>query len=262
MTGIGMKTKMENALIGITVAIFIIAIWALIAQTAGFSKIILPSPMAVWDRFMVIMDKGYKGHTLAAHLADSLRRLFLAYALAIVTAIPLGLVSGCCRRLKKALDPLISFYRPLPPLAYYTLLVLWMGIDDGSKIALLYLAGFAPMYISSAAGVLRIRSDYVNGARTLGANSLQTFFYVIVPVSLPDIFVGLRTSIGFMYSTLVAAEMVAAISGIGWMVLDASKYLQSEVIFAGIIVMGLTGVLLDFMLNILEAKIVFWRGRE
>jgi taurine transport system permease protein len=257
-----MKTKLENILIGLSAALIILGLWALIAHNAGLSRILLPSPGAVWDRFLVIMDKGYKGHSLAAHLGDSLRRLFLAYALAIITAIPLGLLSGCCRRLRKALDPIISFYRPLPPLAYYTLLVLWMGIDDGSKIALLYLAGFAPMYISSVAGVLRIRPDYVNGARTLGANSSQIFFYVIFPVALPDIFVGLRNSIGFMYSTLVAAEMVAAISGIGWMVLDASKYLQSEVIFAGIIIMGLTGVLLDYLLSLLESKIVFWRGRE
>jgi taurine transport system permease protein len=257
-----MKIKLENALIGLAAALIILGLWALIAERAGLSKILLPSPSAVWERFMLIMDKGYKGHTLAEHLGDSLRRLFIAYGLAIVTAIPLGLLSGCWRRLRKALDPLISFYRPLPPLAYYTLLVLWMGIDDGSKIALLYLAGFAPMYISSAAGVMRIRPDYVNGARTLGANSLQIFFYVIFPVSLPDIFVGLRNSIGFMYSTLVAAEMVAAVSGIGWMVLDASKYLQSDVIFAGIIVMGLTGVLLDWLLIVLESKIVFWRGRE
>ncbi|MDR2455468.1 MAG: ABC transporter permease [Deltaproteobacteria bacterium] len=257
-----MKRKLENISISLLVAAAIIGLWAILAYGAGLSKILLPSPGAVWDRFWVIMDQGYKGHTLAAHLLDSLRRLFIAYGLAMVTAIPLGLLSGCCRRLKKALDPLISFYRPLPPLAYYTLLVLWMGIDDGSKIALLYLAGFAPMYISSAAGVLRIRADYINGARTLGANSVQIFFYVIFPVALPDIFVGLRNSIGFMYSTLVAAEMVAAISGIGWMVLDASKYLQSEVIFAGIIVMGLTGVLLDWILNLLEAKIIFWRGAE
>jgi taurine transport system permease protein len=257
-----MKTSLENKVIGLAVALLILAFWALIAKEAGLSKIILPSPAAVWARFLLIMDQGYKGHTLAAHLGDSLRRLFIAYGLAVVTAIPMGLLSGCCRRLRKALDPIISFYRPLPPLAYYTLLVLWMGIDDGSKIALLYLAGFAPMYISAVAGVCRIRSDYINGAKTLGANPVQIFFYVIFPVTLPDIFVGLRNSIGFMYSTLVAAEMVAAISGIGWMVLDASKYLQSEVIFAGIIVMGLTGVILDWLLNLMENKIVFWRGRD
>ncbi|MDR2368744.1 MAG: ABC transporter permease [Deltaproteobacteria bacterium] len=257
-----MKTKLENALIGLAAAAAIVGAWALVAHGAGLPRLILPSPLEVWDRFLTIMGKGYKGHGLWEHLGDSLRRLFIAHGLAMVTAIPLGLLAGCRRLLRTALDPLISFYRPLPPLAYYTLLVLWMGIDDGSKVALLYLAGFAPMYISAAAGVSRIRPDYVNGARTLGASPTQIFFYVIFPVALPDIFVGLRNSIGFMYSTLVAAEMVAAISGIGWMVLDASKYLQSEVIFVGIIVMGLTGVLLDFLLNLLEAKIVFWRGRD
>ncbi|MDR1656721.1 MAG: ABC transporter permease [Deltaproteobacteria bacterium] len=257
-----MRTKLENILIGLGAALVILGIWSLIAHLAGLSKILLPTPAAVWERFLLILDHGYKGHSLGAHLGDSLRRLFLAYGLAIVTALPLGLLSGCCRRLRTALDPVISFYRPLPPLAYYTLLVLWMGIDDGSKIALLYLAGFAPMYISAVAGVMRIRSDYINGARTLGANSVQIFFYVIFPVALPDIFVGLRNSIGFMYSTLVAAEMVAAVSGIGWMVLDASKYLQSDVIFAGIIIMGLTGVLLDLLLKLAESRIVFWRGRD
>ncbi|MDR2352229.1 MAG: ABC transporter permease [Deltaproteobacteria bacterium] len=232
------------------------------SRLANLSEIILPSPESVFRRLQVILDTGYKGHSLYAHLADSLRRLFVAYGLAIVSAIPIGLLSGCLPRLRTALDPIISFYRPLPPLAYYTVLVLWMGIDDGSKIALLFLAGFSPLYISSVAGVARMRADYVNGAKTLGANSRQIFFYVIFPVALPDIFVGLRTSLGFMYSTLVAAEMVAAISGIGWMVLDASKYLQSDVIFLGIIVMGLTGIILDALLNFCEKKIIFWKGQN
>ncbi|MDR2611604.1 MAG: ABC transporter permease [Deltaproteobacteria bacterium] len=257
-----MKPYLEHKLISLAACLAIVLAWYLTSRFAGLSEIILPTPGAVWDRFGRILDGGYKGHTLAEHLGYSLRRLFTAYGLAVVTAIPVGLLSGCLPRLRTALDPLISFYRPLPPLAYYTVLVLWMGIDDGSKVALLYLAGFWPMYISSVAGVARMRADYANGAKTLGAGPLQIFLYVTVPVALPDIFVGLRNSLGFMYSTLVAAEMVAAVSGIGWMVLDASKYLQSDVIFLGIIVMGLTGIVLDALLNLAERKIVFWKGRE
>jgi taurine transport system permease protein len=257
-----LRTFLEHKLISLAVAILILLSWYLIARFANLSEIILPSPESVVRRLGRILSEGYKGHSLWAHLADSLRRLFIAYGLAIATAIPVGLLSGCVPRLRTALDPLISFYRPLPPLAYYTILVLWMGIDDGSKIALLFLAGFSPLYIASVAGVARMRADYVNGAKTLGASSIQVFFFVVFPVALPDIFVGLRTSLGFMYSTLVAAEMVAAISGIGWMVLDASKYLQSDVIFLGIIIMGLTGILLDAFLNVLEKKVVFWKGRE
>jgi taurine transport system permease protein len=257
-----MKPYWEHKLISLAACLLIVLAWFLTSRLAGLSEIILPSPESVWRRLGRILDAGYKGHALAEHLGHSLRRLFIAYGLAIATAVPAGLLSGCLPRLRTALDPLISFYRPLPPLAYYTVLVLWMGIDDGSKVALLYLAGFWPLYISSVAGVARMRADYANGARTLGAGPLQIFLYVIFPVALPDIFTGLRTSLGFMYSTLVAAEMVAAVSGIGWMVLDASKYLQSDVIFLGIIVMGLTGIVLDAALNLAERKIVFWKGRE
>jgi taurine transport system permease protein len=257
-----MNKFIENKLIAILTGLGVIGLWALVSEFGNFSDLICPSPAGVFRRFIRILNEGYKGHTLWQHLFDSLRRLFIAYGLAIITAVPLGLISGCHRRIQTALEPLISFYRPLPPLAYYTLLVLWMGIEDFSKISLLFLAGFAPIYISSVAGVGRMRIDYVNGAKTLGANQRQIFFYVIFPVALPDIFVGLRNSIGYMYSTLVAAEMVAAISGIGWMVLDASKYLQSEVIFVGIFVMGLTGILLDAILKFLEKKIVFWQGHN
>ncbi|MDR1037905.1 MAG: ABC transporter permease [Deltaproteobacteria bacterium] len=257
-----MKPYWEHKLISLCACLAIVLAWWLVSRFAGLSEIILPSPEAVGRRLSRVLSSGYKGHGLFEHLGYSLRRLFTAYGLAVVTAIPVGLLSGCLPRLRTALDPLISFYRPLPPLAYYTVLVLWMGIDDGSKVALLYLAGFWPLYISSVAGVARMRSDYTNGAKTLGAGPFQIFLYVIFPVALPDIFVGLRTSLGFMYSTLVAAEMVAAVSGIGWMVLDASKYLQSDVIFLGIIVMGLTGILLDAALNLVEKKVVFWKGRE
>jgi taurine transport system permease protein len=129
-------------------------------------------------------------------------------------------------------------------------------------VTLLYLAGFAPVYIASAAAVRKIRQDLIQGAYTLGASKRQVFWHVILPSCLPDIFTGLKTSLGVAYSTLVAAEMVAAVSGIGWMVLDASKFLRSDVIFVGIFVMGATGMLLDWGIRMLEEKLVPWRGKE
>jgi taurine transport system permease protein len=136
-----------------------------------------------------------------------------------------------------------------------------MGIENSSKIALLYLAGFAPIFLAGVSGVKKIRPDYIEGAFTLGASRLQVLLHVVFPACLPDIFTGLRTSIGVSYTTLVAAEMVAAVSGIGWMVLDASKFLRSDIIFVGIIVMGLTGILLDRILRAIEKKIVPWKGK-
>jgi len=137
-----------------------------------------------------------------------------------------------------------------------------MGIGNGSKILLLFIGAFPPIYLSCVAGVTRVKADYINRARTLGANKLQVFFYVIFPSSLPDIFVGLRNAMSSAYATSVAAEMVAAASGIGWMVLDASKYLRSDVIFIGIILMGITGIMLDKILLLLEKRIVFWKGKN
>lgn len=185
----------------------------------------------------------------------------IAYLLAVITAIPLGLLSGYSENIRAVFDPIIAFIRPLPPLGYYTIIILWMGIGNGSKILLLFIGAFAPIYLSCVAGVTRVKTDYINRARTLGAGKGQVFFYVILPASLPDIFVGLRNAMSGAYATSVAAEMVAAVSGIGWMVLDASKYLRSDVIFIGIILMGITGILLDKILLLLEKKIVFWKGR-
>ena len=109
---------------------------------------------------------------------------------------------------------------------------------------------------------MKIKVDYINSAYTVGANKFQIFIHVIFPACLPEIFVGLRTALGVAYTTLVAAEMVAAKSGIGWMVLDASNYLRSDIIFVGIIIMGITGILLDRLIQFIEKKVVPWKGKE
>ena len=256
------KSKTNNYIISLLTGLVIFLIWMLVTWKGRISGIIFPSPAKVWNTFLELLKGGYKGYTLWEHLSASLRRLFIAYILALVTAIPLGLLSGYSEKIRAVFEPIIAFIRPLPPLGYYTIIILWMGIGDSSKIVLLFLGGFAPIYLSCVAGVTRVREDYINRARTLGASKRQIFFYVIFPAALPDIFVGLRNAMSCEYATSVAAEMVAAVSGIGWMVLDASKYLRSDVIFVGIIIMGITGIMLDKMLLYLEKKIVFWKGKN
>lgn len=239
----------------------ILSLWVLVTWDNRISSIIIPSPAAIWTSFLDLAQNGYKGHTLWVHLGASLRRLFIAYFFAVITAITLGLLSGYSEKIRAVFEPIIAFIRPLPPLGYYTIIILWMGIGDNSKIFLLFLGAFAPIFVSCVAGVTRVKQDYINRARTLGANRGQIFLHVILPAALPDIFVGLRNAMSVAYATSVAAEMVAAVSGIGWMVLDASKYLRSDVIFVGIIIMGITGILLDKILIFLETKIVFWKGK-
>jgi taurine transport system permease protein len=250
----------EPLLTALTLASIFLA-WYAIARYRVVSELFVPHPASVWEAFWEILTEGYRGGTLLTHLADSLYRVVTGFLLGVVTAVPLGLAIGYSSRVQAVFDPLIEFYRPLPPLAYYTLLVIWLGIENASKIALLYLAAFPPLSVAAMAGVRGVGQERIQGAQSLGATRWQVFRYVIFPSCLPDIFTGMRVSIGFTYTTLVAAEMVAATSGVGWMVLDASKFLRSDVIFVGNIVMGLTGIALDRVIRIVERRVVPWKGK-
>jgi taurine transport system permease protein len=256
----GSRLRPEWMLTGLTLAV-IFGAWYFVARFRVVSELFVPHPASVWEAFWEILTEGYRGPTLLRHLADSLYRVVAGFLLAVVTAVPLGLAIGYSRRVQAVFDPLIEFYRPLPPLAYYTLLVIWLGIENGSKIALLYLAAFPPLSVSAMAGVRGVTPERIQAAHALGAGRWQVFRHVIFPSCLPDIFTGMRVSIAFTYTTLVAAEMVAATSGVGWMVLDASKFLRSDVIFVGIIVMGLTGIALDRLIRVAERRVVPWKGK-
>lgn len=255
------RITIENMLTLATI-ILILLVWFVVTNFGIANSKMVPTPQAVWNAFIDIIQNGYKNYSLLQHLGASMERLFISFFFAALIAVPFGLASGYNSKIRAIFEPIIEFYRLLPPLAYYTLLVLWLGIGNESKITLLFLACFAPIYISCVSAVLKIKEDYINSAYTVGASKYQIFIHVILPSCLPDIFVGIRTAVGVAYTTLVAAEMVAAKSGLGWMVLDASNYLRSDIIFVGIIIMGITGILLDQFLRILEKKIVPWKGKE
>lgn len=255
------NSSTEKKITTVTV-IIILAVWFIVTAMELVDTSLLPAPEAVWNAFIEIATNGYKGFTLIQHIGASMYRLLVSFILAVIVAVPLGLLSGSSSKVRAVLGPVIEFYRPLPPLAYYTLLVLALGIENESKIALLFLACFAPVYIQCTSAVLRVKKDYMNSAYTLGANKKQVFFKVIFPSCLPDIFVGLRTALGVGYTTLVAAEMVAASSGLGWLVLDASNYLRYDIIFMGIIIMSATGILLNGVILMIENKVVPWKGKD
>lgn len=257
----GTRRTSWRFIISIGSIVVALLIWWAITALELVRPLFVPPPSAVWDAFTATLTDGYRGHFLHDHLLTSLQRVFIAFALALLLAIPLGLLVGASRRLEAALEPLINFYRVLPPLAYYTLLIIWMGIGEAPKVALLLLAGFPPLFIGVVQGMRNVPKERLDAAKSLGASPAKTLRYVVLPSILPDVFTGIRVSIGFTYTTLVAAEMVAAESGIGWMVLDASTYLQSDVVFMGIIVMGITGVLLDSLTKLAQRKIVPWQGK-
>ncbi|BCG60514.1 ABC transporter permease [Paenibacillus sp. URB8-2] len=233
-------------------------IWALASGRGWVNPLFLPSPHTVWAAFTDILHEGYKGESLLSHIGASMRRLFLALAAAFATAVPLGVLCGRYRWLRAVFDPFIEFYRPLPPLAYYTLLILWFGITDVSKVILLFLGAFAPLFITSVFSVQRLGGEVINGAKSLGAKGWRLYVFVIFPSILPELLTGLRTAVGISYATLVAAEMVAAVSGVGWMVLDASKFLRSDIMYLGIIIMALIAIVIDLCIRGLIRRVSPW----
>jgi taurine transport system permease protein len=158
-------------------------------------------------------------------------------------------------------DPPIEFYRPLPPLAYLPLVIIWFGIGELSKILLIFLAIFAPMAISARAGVRSVSIEQIHAAYAMGATRFQIIWHVILKAALPEILTGMRIGIGFGWTTLVAAEMVAATRGLGFMVLNAAQYLQSDTVIMGIIVIGLFAFGFDLLMRYIEHLLVPWKGR-
>ncbi|MCH7778248.1 MAG: ABC transporter permease subunit [Gemmatimonadetes bacterium] len=266
----------------VTIAI-ILGAWWLITELELIRPLFLPGPELVFSKFLKIscydhyMEsflvfigartevpaecKGFSENALHQHILWSLYRVFSSFLLAVVTAIPIGIAMGMSRIARGVFDPPIEFYRPIPPLAYLPLTIIWFGIGDFAKIILIYLACFAPLAISARAGVRSCSIEQIHAAYSMGASKNQVIWHVVVKAALPEILTGMRISIAFGWTTLVAAEMVAAKAGIGVMVLNAARFLATDIVFLGIVVIGLVAFLFDALMRRVERLLVPWKGK-
>lgn len=251
----------KSTTISVVTTLVLIGLWFLITNMGWIKPLFLPSPQAVWDKFMLANTEGVANSTLVEHTATSLMRVFGAFLLSCVTAIPIGILMGTNRIMRGIFDPPIEFYRPLPPLAYLPLIVIWFGIDELSKILLIYLACFAPLAMSARAGVRSVSQEQIHAAYSMGATKRQVIFHVVVPAAMPEILTAMRIAIGFGWTTLVAAEMVAANKGLGQMVLNASNFLRTDIVIMGIIVIGVVAYLFDLLMRYVEHVVVPWKGK-
>lgn len=221
----------------------------------------LPGPVEVWQAFLDLAVNGYKGRSLLTHIGVSLERVLVGFVSGAVVGTLLGLAMGRVRWVDAVFDPFIEFLRPLPQLGYVVLLIVWFGIGETSRYVLLFLAALPVAAVAARAGVRNVSPQRILVARTLGASEWQIFRHVVFPSALAEIFTGARLAIGIVYATLIAAEIIAGSTGIGWMILDAGRFLRSDYVFVGIILIGLLGLALDRSLVLAEARIVHWAGR-
>ncbi|MFZ4580992.1 MAG: ABC transporter permease, partial [Myxococcota bacterium] len=168
---------------------------------------------------------------------------------------------GVWRPFELLVEPIISFLRSLPPLAYFSLLIIWFGIDDGSKVWLLFLAAFPPITLAVASAVANVRTERISAALVLGAGRWQLLRRVVFPSVLPDLFTGVRVAVGFAWTTIVAAETSNGLPGIGGLAWATKKELRSDIAIMCVIVIGITAVSLDSVLRIAERRLVPWKGR-
>ncbi|MFZ6850041.1 taurine ABC transporter permease TauC [Undibacterium sp. RuRC25W] len=241
----------------ITFALLLL-IWSGISALKLVPELFLPSPLSVLRKLISVADEGFVDATLLAHAATSVARVLVALIIAISTAVPIGISIGLNRYARAMIDPLIDFYRPIPPLAYLPLIVIWFGIGEASKIILIFLAVFAPIAIATVQGVRRVDQSRIRASLSLGASRWQLIRYVILPSAAPDILTGVRIGLGVGWSTLVAAELIAATRGLGFMIQSAAQFLVTDVVVMGIIVIAVIAFVFEWGLRQLQKKLVPW----
>ncbi len=236
-------------------------LWYAATHLGWIKPLFLPKPESIWIAFKQAVNGDLDNHTLWVHFLWSMYRVFSAFFLAVIIGIPVGIAMGVSRIARGIFDPPIEFYRPLPPLAYLPLMIIWFGIGEQAKIILLFLSIFAPVALSARAGVKSISQEQIQAARSMGASTWQVVRYVILPGSMPEILVGLRIGMGVGWTTLVAAEMVAADAGLGKMVFNASNFLRTDVVILGILTIGIVAYMFELLMRWIERWAVPWKGR-
>ncbi len=239
----------------------LLALWVAATHLGWIRPLFLPKPQAIWSAAEEALAGRLDNNPLWVHAGWSLARVISAFVLAVLIGVPVGLAMGLSGTARGFFDPIIEFYRPLPPLAYLPLMIIWFGIGETSKILLIFLACLAPVALATRAGVRSASQEQIQAARSMGASTSQVVRHVVLPTAMPDILVGLRIGMGVGWTTLVAAEMVAANAGLGQMVLNASNFLRTDVVILGIIVIGAFAFLFELAMRRLEAWLVPWKGK-
>ncbi len=251
----------SSTLISVLTMLALLALWWLASHLRWLPPLFLPTPETVLTRLYESALGKLADAPLAENFGWSMFRVFSAFVAACATAIPIGIAMGVSRVARGIFDPPIEFYRPLPPLAYLPLIVIWFGIDELSKVLLIYLACFAPLAMSARSGVRSVSQEQIHAAYSMGASEWQVIRHVIVPGAMPEILTSMRIAIGFGWTTLVAAEMVAATKGLGQMVLNASNFLRTDIVIMGIVVIGAVAYLFDLLMRYVERLVVPWKGK-
>lgn len=233
----------------------VIVVWWGITALQLVSTLLLPTPWQVLEAFAALTVRGI----LPEYILVSLLRILAGFLMAAIVGIGLGVLMGRARALFWLISPLVEVSRPIPPIALLPLVIIWFGIGESARISVIFYGALFPILLNSIQAVQNVDANLIRAAKSLGASDRQVFAFVILPAAFPTIVTGLRLGAGIAFLVLVAAELLAASSGIGYMIMDARDHLFTDRVMVGIIVLGLLGSFLNKVLLYLEARMI--RGR-
>lgn len=225
----------------------IVILWQAVVTFTQAQVAILPPPRLAAETFFELLTSG----ELFTHIRASLGRVIAAWLIAVVIAVPLGLAMGRWRRFERITDPIVELFRPISPLAWIPLAILWFGISEAGKVFIIFIATFFPIILNTVSGVKGVDPVLIRAGQVLGCNDEATLFRkIILPAAMPSIIVGFRISFGTGWAAIIAAELVAAQSGLGYLIADGMEILRSDMVLVGMVVIGILGVLIDSIFRI------------
>ncbi|MDO4938737.1 MAG: ABC transporter permease [Lachnospiraceae bacterium] len=235
-----------------TIIVFaiVVAVWAAVASSGMFSSYVFPGPARVLDALWSMIKSG----ELARHMAASLGRVLLGFLISCVVSLVLAIIATGFEKIDLFLKPLIEFIRHIPPMSLIPLLILWFGIGETSKLIVIVLTSFFPIFLNSVAGIKGCDVKLLEVGEMLNMSKTQQFIKIRLPYAVPNILVGMQIGLGYSLKAIIGAEMIAAASGLGYMILDAQAMSRSDKVMAGIIVLGVSGLIIDYLFNLIVKR--------
>ncbi|HET7364581.1 MAG TPA: ABC transporter permease [Burkholderiales bacterium] len=237
-----------------------LAAWWLLTATEVIAPTRFASPGEFWDALRQVALSGYADARLHEHIVHSSKLVLMGFAVAIATGVPLGLAMGWSRRIEALVNPAFLLIRPIPPLAWIPLAIVWLGLGDAAKVLVIWFAAFVPALINSYAGVRSLERTVIEAARMLGASRGMMMREVVVPGAMPHIFTGLRLSLQACWTTLVAGELIGAAAGLGHVLQQSALDLFPAMILVGMVFVALAGAVMTWALAWVEHRAMPWHA--
>ena len=255
------ERQVPNVVYSVAAVVILLALWFFLSRSSLIKPGYLPTPEELWSTLVDLVKNGYQGKPLSEHIGVSLFRTLCGFALGVLFGVPVGLLAGYSRRAGAMISPIMAFIRPIPPIAFIPMAVLYFGLGETGKIVLIFFVSFNYVQANAQAGAANFPIAYRRAAESIGLTKAQTFYRIVLPGALPAIFTGLKVALALSWAVVVAAELVGAQSGLGFMISDAALLFRIPVVFIGIALIGAIGLIMNLTLNAIEHKIVHWKGR-